>query len=569
MKALAMKQEDRYRSIKSLQADIEAYQSGFATSVEHAGTWTQFTLLVKRNKGIFTAIAAALVVILAGSAAFMVRVMASERKATANYRTAEDRLTQLKGTVPVFVAQARELTEEQDFKGALEILEPALELAPDNADLWRQKGDLLQSLLQLEEATAAYDKALELAPDNLLAGNSRSLCKELLKIPKTGSEVPPQWVSSLYDLFMQQSRTAEAAAMLGRMSGDKAELWKKWKPVFDKSGLKGTLTQNAAGGFILRIDKTTRDLSPLRMLSGMPLSSMDMSEAVAITDIAPLKGFPLQDLSLRQTSVSDLSALEGMPLHRLFLDRTNVKDLSPLKGSPLTAVGLSTTGIIDLWPLHGMAITNLSLFSCTAVSDLGPLKGMPLKGLSLYMAQNIRDITPLKGAPLRVLDMAQTAVSDLSPLRGMKLEWFAAGGPLASINDLTPLKGMPLKWLRVDGPITDISALQGLPLETAYLYLQNLVDINPLHGSPLKTLILYSTKLSDLSPLEGMQLEHIAFSPANITHGIDVLRKMPSLRTLSSDNENNRIPAAEFWKRYDAGAVQEEVESSDAGEPGK
>ena len=54
--------------VKKLQADVAAYQSGRATSAEQARPWKQFKLLVARNKMLFSAIAAVLVVLLAATA---------------------------------------------------------------------------------------------------------------------------------------------------------------------------------------------------------------------------------------------------------------------------------------------------------------------------------------------------------------------------------------------------------------------------------------------------------------------------------------------------------------------
>jgi WD40 repeat protein/serine/threonine protein kinase len=62
MKALALKPEERYQTVKDLQADIEAYQAGFATSAENAGLGRLLLLFVKRHR---TAALAAAAVVLA------------------------------------------------------------------------------------------------------------------------------------------------------------------------------------------------------------------------------------------------------------------------------------------------------------------------------------------------------------------------------------------------------------------------------------------------------------------------------------------------------------------------
>jgi serine/threonine protein kinase/WD40 repeat protein len=74
-KAMATCRTDRYSDVTALVADIEAYQSGFATSAEQAGFLRQLTLLVKRNRAASFLVAA--LVMVAG--AFTVRLAQSEK----------------------------------------------------------------------------------------------------------------------------------------------------------------------------------------------------------------------------------------------------------------------------------------------------------------------------------------------------------------------------------------------------------------------------------------------------------------------------------------------------------
>jgi WD40 repeat protein/serine/threonine protein kinase len=64
LKAMAVRPEDRYPTVQKLQADVAAYQSGFATSAEEARAWKRFKLLVARNRILFSAIATVLVILL-------------------------------------------------------------------------------------------------------------------------------------------------------------------------------------------------------------------------------------------------------------------------------------------------------------------------------------------------------------------------------------------------------------------------------------------------------------------------------------------------------------------------
>ena len=83
MKALQREKAERYASVVELGADIEKFQGGFATSAEEAGALKQVRLLMLRHRAVTAALAAMLVL----SVGFMIKVMASERRAT---ESAED-----------------------------------------------------------------------------------------------------------------------------------------------------------------------------------------------------------------------------------------------------------------------------------------------------------------------------------------------------------------------------------------------------------------------------------------------------------------------------------------------
>jgi hypothetical protein len=62
--------------------------------------------------------------------------------------------------------------------------------------------------------------------------------------------------------------------------------------------------------------------------------------------------------------------------------------------------------------------------------------------------------------------------------------------------------------------------------------------------------------VSDLTPLREMNLTEVRLSPKNITKGMDVLRPMKSLKTISVRQGSNQyflFSPEEFWKKYDAG----------------
>jgi hypothetical protein len=76
-------------------------------------------------------------------------------------------------------------------------------------------------------------------------------------------------------------------------------------------------------------------------------------------------------------------------------------------------------------------------------------------------------------------------------------------------------------------------------------------NLSPLQGMPLRSLMFHGTQVKDLSPLEGMPLREIRFStgPVVSTRNLAILRRITTLEII------NEKPAAEFWKKVEAGEV--------------
>ena len=100
--------------------------------------------------------------------------------------------------------------------------------------------------------------------------------------------------------------------------------------------------------------------------------------------------------------------------------------------------------------------------------------------------------------------------------------------------------------------VTDLSPLQGMPLTRLWFGNAQVADLSPLKGMGLTSLACNGNKLSDLSPIAEMNLTEVYLTPKSITNGLDIIRQMKSLTTIGLDGPN-KWPAAEFWKKYDAG----------------
>lgn len=95
MKALQRAKTDRYASVPSLAADIDAYLNGFATSSEQAGTWRQVWLLMRRHRTFTASIA----MLLLTSLGFVWKVVASERRAQASAEDSRRSLAKAQGLI--------------------------------------------------------------------------------------------------------------------------------------------------------------------------------------------------------------------------------------------------------------------------------------------------------------------------------------------------------------------------------------------------------------------------------------------------------------------------------------
>lgn len=222
-KALATEPERRYANIQELQADVRAYQSGFATAAESAGALRQFRLFIGRHWRVSIAVAAGLALLISSSAFYAVGVIRANRRAnferdlaTATLseakqtgKVAEDALNRLSQAGPIFTSSARDLMKEGRFTEALENLGLAVDVAWNNADYQLARAHLLQASQRLSTAVDAYRRVLELRPD-ASAQINLELCEQLLKENGDASTLQPALKKRLAESIIAQGRSAES-----------------------------------------------------------------------------------------------------------------------------------------------------------------------------------------------------------------------------------------------------------------------------------------------------------------------------------------------------------------------
>ena len=424
MKALQVDPARRYQSVAYLQADLAAYQNGFATSAEEAGVLKQLQLLMLRHKLLATT--AALMVLL--TAGFMARVMASERharaaeqvaltkEATANADRQKDEaaLARLRDTAPTFHEQALALVQEQQLEPALEKVGFAIDLMPQEVEFRLLQGNLLQTLLRLDEAKAAYSTALRFAPTNAAAKTNLAFCDHLAAQVRRG-EWRGNTLTNLLATLRQQERLDEAQYLDSYLGAEQRQLVETWKARLEQAKIS-TSTMKVNEGLTFGLTLTKFNEGDLNALKGMPLRTLTISSAQAIRNLAPLEGMPLEQLRISGANLDSIAPLKGLPLVDLVLTGCkNVENLSPLTGMPLQRLDLHSAKVRSLEPLRGMKLRWLDI-AYASVTDLSPLEAMPLEYLDMAYVKGARDLKPLAKLPLRQLYLFGTGQPDLNPL---------------------------------------------------------------------------------------------------------------------------------------------------------
>lgn len=499
MKALTLSVTKRYQSVAAFSADVEKYQSGFATSAENAGAWKQFTLLIKRNKAAAFGIAAVLVV---GGTLGTQAVIAGRRATQA--------IAELKKSAPALLQLAESEADSQRFASALDKLDAALALDPALLRARWQRAWVLLALERWNEAVDALRLAKQHDPSEHTHDAFLPVMEALAAAPDEAARFTPDRTNLVFKYLSLAGATGELNAISKHLvlsAGQKLQLVR-------------TRLDNWLG----------KGIGYARIEPDGTITVGNLPQT--IESLEPLRGMPIAGINLPKTNVKSLEPLSGMRLTTINFSDTHISDLSPLRGMPLTSFGASNADYSDLSPLAGMPLVELFI-NGSKVKNLGPIRGCPLQKVNLISCPII-DLTPLRGAPLKDASLGNTQSGDLSFLADAPIEILECGRSL--VSDLTPLHGKPLTRLLADqNPITDLRPLAGLPL----------IELDICFSCSANT---------DFSPLlELRQLEKLRLSPIEqIKTSIEPLRRHPSLKYIASGNKTPYRPVADFWKEYDA-----------------
>ncbi len=224
------------------------------------------------------------------------------------------------------------------------------------------------------------------------------------------------------------------------------------------------------------------------------------------------------------SGIHDLSPLKGLPVAVLQCAKNRITDLKSLRGAPLVSLDCTENTIQNLSPLTGMPLHTLLCSHCQ-IENLEPLGGMPLTRLNIAFNPLRVGLESLRGMPLEWISCDRSGITTLEPLRGMRLAMLFCDGN--SIEDLEPLQDMPIDELSCAGNrIRSVDMLRGTSLKILHCHCNEIEDLEPLGGLGLTILTCHDNRIRDLSPIYNMPL-NLLICANNPVHHLGGLLEHP------------------------------------------
>jgi serine/threonine protein kinase/Leucine-rich repeat (LRR) protein len=500
-KAMAVKPEHRYQNIAQLQADLTAYQTGFATSAEGKGALKLLKLLIRRNKAAALGTLSVLVV----AAVFGAGVILQGRRATRA-------LADLKRTAPALRQLADTEASFQRFDSALATLDGAIALDPDHLPSYWRRAWLLLGIGNFGDASSALTLARHKDPAQVGNASILPMVEELARVPES-----ERWTPERRDALSRHLRkvgaSAELTALSAKLQLSAKDNFKLVRARLDEWLGVGNGWVNMTSAGLIEVGQLPKTLQSLAPLSGLPINNLEAS-GLQIRDIEVARNLPLISLNISYTKVTDIAPLRGKRLNFLAAHDCIITDWSPLIGMPLRA----------LWTCGG------------TINDLSFLVGAPIEEIDAYQC-SLSDISALKGAPLRKARLFGNHLTNLDALLESKLESL-------DVNS---------------NPLTTIAALKGKPLVYLNLSNTNVTDISPLRGSPITLLHLDACPIHDFTPLADMPALREIWLQRD--RQPDALRGHPTLNYINWGRYDQfaRFSVTDFWPMYDAKRAADKI----------
>jgi serine/threonine protein kinase len=367
LKAMSYAAEDRYQTVAELQADVTAWQGGFAPKAERAGLKRQLYLWAARHKGNVAAFGAIAILFHAAIIWFFLSLKHQRDLARESKNQLEDAVRDLRGAAPLFADEAVQLAGRREYDRALDRVESAIRQVPNDANYQNIRGNILQVMLRWDDAIDAYESALDRNPHMASAKVNLEVTKKLVESLGEDDEPEAKQIKELQTALLAQDRRTDAAA-LGEKLGSGRPL---------------------AGRGLRQAIENDPQLAPLRDILARREFRGRFASLPDGTYSANFRGIPYFVLEpFFQASPPQIS--------RIVLDEVRFPGLEVVQNMNLRSLSVAGCPTFrSLEPLRLMFELERLILSRTKVTDLEPLTDLPLKELNLEDCSELNDFRPL------------------------------------------------------------------------------------------------------------------------------------------------------------------------------
>ena len=370
LKAMQLKPEERYHSVKDLQKDIEAYRHGFATYAENASFFKLLKLLIYRQKMLFS-LACSLFLLIFVLALVFIRNLELSKKNTEQVNEKlmleqEIHLQRGKDSAPLFLERAQESLKVFDIETSLRFCNQALERDDEMIEAWDLKGYLLFIKEDFENSIKAYQKAgkhegkiVSLAKDSLSLGkalnNDEKLKRRIDLLGRLHKQNDMQTFSFLRSSILLNDMTLDERLVLCK--------------------------------YIINLRNKRQKNVPFNFHYDPQTRTLDISNNPWIRYAYCLRHFPADTINASNTSISHGGNFLNKYVKRLDISHTLILELKRLRCKNLQSLNISGNIIHDLSPLKNYSLVSLDI-SHTPIRYLNFVLKMPtLKRLYIHKNQ--------------------------------------------------------------------------------------------------------------------------------------------------------------------------------------
>ena len=335
LKSFAHEKKDRYAHAGEIASEIGKWLNGFATEAQEAGLLTQFSLLVKRHKTIFTVIILAFLILIITSSMF-VKSIINEKNQT--LRESQKRISIAKKAAPEFLRQAKLLYDRYAFAEALEKVNAAVNLNPDLKEALYFKSVLMTGSLKFAEAAkvltdqqSPLKNIIDTFDENYL--DPKKFSNLLKAYKKNGFE--PLSTLSIISITCEMKNDK-------KLSFIKEVLKEHYRDFTDEHFQYNSETRS--------LKVTHRDFKSTGLLTPLNIQHLDLT-GTSVGNLKALSCMNLKSLRLRDTAIRTLPRINNQKLELLDLANTEISDLRQLKTMSVKILDLSGVEIKNLKPI--------------------------------------------------------------------------------------------------------------------------------------------------------------------------------------------------------------------------